>query len=128
MKKSLFELAARYVLPSIRRLLVEELWNNGLSVREIAGILGISYSLVSRYLRGERGSSMDFTEDSTVRESIKGIAFKAMSGEADRYIVEEELVKLTLHIFASRKLCKYHKRLEPGIDIEKCRICPRVFG
>ena len=128
MKKSVFELAARYVHPSIRRLLVETLHAKGLTITEINRLLGVSPSSVTRYLKGERGVVIDLADNPAVVDKINKLAMEIIEEKPGQYVVEEKLVKITISVIASKYLCKYHKKIEPGIDVEKCNICPRVFG
>ncbi len=128
MKKSVFELAARYVHPSVRRLLVETLRARGLKITEINRLLGVSPSSVTRYLKGERGVVIDLADNPIVTDKINKLASEIIEKKLNQYAVEEQLVRITINIVASKYLCKYHKKIEPGIDVEKCNICPRVFS
>ena len=128
MRISVFELLSRYILPSLRRILVETLWMNGLSESDIARRLNISRSLVSRYIRGERGHRLEIRIEHDVVEKIREIALKILSNEIDHYGVEEELMRIAIKLLSEKKLCIYHKKLEPDIDIGKCRICPKLFS
>ncbi|AKG38545.1 hypothetical protein MA03_03585 [Infirmifilum uzonense] len=61
---TVFGLFDKYVGPAMRRALAVELYNRGFKIGEIAEILGVSRSLVSRYLNGSRGSRAgDIPED-----------------------------------------------------------------
>ncbi|MET1159642.1 MAG: winged helix-turn-helix transcriptional regulator [Thermoprotei archaeon] len=128
MKTNVYELAARIVYPALRRSIVEYLWSLGLSNREIARLLGITPSAVTRYIRRERGVLIDFTGLPWIKERIARLANKILSGEVTVLEVEEELTRLAARILASKTICKYHLKIDPSIDPAKCNVCPRVFG
>jgi len=66
--KSIFEIAYRYLIPAIRREIVKMLIRRGFMEVEIARLLNISHSLVSRYLSGERGYKIDLSRYRDVME------------------------------------------------------------
>ncbi len=125
---SVLELGYRYIIPSLRRRLVEILHHElKLGKIEIARKLGISPSAVSRYLSRERGATLDVSKippvDSWLRKLAEGIA----RGDLDAYATEEELLRITLKAAASRLFCRYHLRYF-SVDPVRCGICPKLFG
>jgi|GEM_PF-370614 len=125
---SVLELGYRYIIPSLRRRLVEILHQElKLGKIEVARKLGISPSAVSRYLSRERGATLDVSKippvDSWLRKLAEGIA----RGDLDAYATEEELLEVALRAAALRLFCSYHLSYF-GVDPLKCRICPKLFG
>jgi len=129
LRVSVFELAYRYVYPSLKKRLVEILYRNyGLSQWRIAKLLSIDQSTVYRYLSGERGVYIDFSTISFVEQNLQRIAVKVVSGELQGLDLESELVKLTLNAMSQGYICRYHKLLDKSIRLSECRVCFRVFG
>jgi len=129
LKVTVFELAYRYVYPSLKRRLVEILYRDyGLSQWRIAKLLSIDQSTVYRYLSGERGSYLDLSIYSSIEQSLREIAAKAAAGELQGFDLESELVKLTLNMMGQGYLCRYHKLLDKSVQPGKCRVCFRAFG
>ncbi len=125
---SVLELGYRYVIPSLRRRLVEILHEEfKLSRVEIARKLGISPSAVSRYLSRERGAYLDVSKVQVVETGLRKLAEEVATGDLDEYAVEGRLVKVAMQALARRYFCGYHARYF-GVDPLKCRICPELFG
>jgi len=128
LKKTLFDLISRYILPSAKRLLVEILYSNGLNKTEIAMKLHMSPSTISRYLKRERGATIPLESDTFIYESIKKLAWDIISGEKNHYEVEEELARIILRGMSRKIFCRYHKMMDEEIDIVNCRICTNLFS
>lgn len=129
MKITVFELAYRYVFPSVKKRLVEIMYREyGISQWRISRILGIDQSTVSRYLSGERGGLIDFSRYIDVDKNIQELASKIVREELDIYAVIYELVRLTLWIMSRGYICMYHKNLDPELDISRCNICLELFS
>jgi len=127
-KVTVFDLAARYLLPSLRRAVAEELLSMGLSEARIAEILGVSRSLVSRYVRGLRGSRVRVDFDESVRSAVRSIAVKAVSGEASPEEIDAELAKLLAKLLAEKRMCRYHAVLDKTVNTVACNICTLIFA
>ena len=129
MRVNLFELLYRYVYPATRRRLAEILYyDEGLKQEQIAKILGITQSAVSRYIEGQRGALIDFKNIPEVDSKLKKIAKKIVSGKIDEYIVQVEIMRTIFVLLAKKKLCNIHLRVDPTIDYNKCNICPILFN
>lgn len=126
---SVLELGYRYIIPSLRRRLVEILHQElKLGKIEVARKLGISPSAVSRYLNSERGAILDVSRVSpAVEEALRKLAEAVARGDLDHYAVEGELLRIALRAAASRSLCGYHSKYF-GVDPARCGICSRLFS
>lgn len=125
---SVLELGYRYIIPSLRRRLVEILHEEfKLSRVEIARKLGISPSTVSRYLSRERGAYLNVSRVQTIETDLRKLAEEVAMGDIDVYVVEGKLIKVAMQALAKRYFCGYHARYF-GVNTLKCRICPELFG
>jgi len=122
-----FEIAYRYVMPSLRRVLTEELYKRKLSKKEIASKLLLSHSLVSRYISGERGYIIELKQFKDVNELISRLADEVISKNLSIYEINEELVKIAIYLMSKRYLCGFHSMIDPNTDQTKCKICPNTF-
>ncbi len=129
MRVDLFELLYRYVYPAIRKRLAEILYyDEKMKQEEIARILGVSQSAVSRYIEGQRGSAIDIASISYVNEKLRELAKRISRKSVDEYTVQVELVRLSLAILARKELCRFHASIDPSIDYTRCNICPIAFS
>jgi predicted transcriptional regulator len=126
--KSIFKIIDAYVYPSVKRLLVKRLYEKGVGVSEIARRLGISKSLASRYLSGERGSALDFSKHRDMTIIIDRIADWIIAEKPDTLRIEYMLASITLYTMAKRYVCSLHARIDTTVDPSKCNLCPSLFG
>ncbi|MEF8870914.1 MAG: thiamine-phosphate synthase family protein [Haloarculaceae archaeon] len=68
------ELVVDEFLPTFRSLLAEQLREQGLTQSEVADLLGISQSAVSKYVHGEVGRNERLVADERVRELVDRLA------------------------------------------------------
>jgi len=126
--EDVFGLAYRYVAPSVRRVLADKLVEKGMSRKEAAEMLGLSRSAVTRYLKSERGVLAKITGFEDVTRRIEEVSERVLRGELDEYSVQEEVSKIAAYFMSKKYFCKTHKKMDPEIDIARCRVCSRVFG
>jgi predicted transcriptional regulator len=125
--KDVFELATRYVAPSIRRHLARELVRRGMARADAARILNLSRSAITRYIKSERGAGIRLTRFSDVTQMIKELATKILKNELDKSQIQERIAEITAYILSKKYFCTYHKKLDPEIDILHCNLCPTIF-
>lgn len=125
--KSVLELGSRYVVPAVRREVVLELVRRGFMGIEIAKLLKISPSLITRYISGERGAQIDLKKYRDIVERIKSLVDRISSGKTDQYTIAKEIDKIAIYFMAKKYLCGVHQKLEPSVDPKRCSICPELF-
>lgn len=128
MRTNAFEAVARYVYPSLRRRLVEILRERGLTQTQIAGLLHITQSAVSRYLRMNRGALIEVEKFQDIDEKLKGLADTIVREKPDEYYIHGELVKIAVEMLGKGYVCSFHSKVDPEIDPKLCRICIETFG
>ena len=75
------EVVVEEFLPTFRSLLAEELRERGLTQSEVADLLGISQSAVSKYVHGEVDRNQRLLEDGRVTDLAEDLAEGLASGE-----------------------------------------------
>jgi len=129
MKVSAFEIASRYVLPSLKRRLAEIMLKEyGFTQKEIARILGVSEAAVSRYISGERGHYLRVENLKEVDEKLRRIAEAFQRRETNTLAVHYMLHIITSEIMAEKRLCSIHGELDEDINPAECNICPKIFS
>jgi len=124
--KSVFTIADKYVYPSLRRLLVIRLRYKGARPAEIARLLGLSRSLVTRYLKGERGRYIDFSIYPDVVEALDRIADSVINNKISDEEVIISLSVLTMYVLARKYVCRFHAEID-DVEPSSCDICPKIF-
>ncbi|MEM4827451.1 MAG: XRE family transcriptional regulator [Desulfurococcaceae archaeon] len=124
--KSVFELVAKHVEPSIKRSIVEALVEQGLPKAEIAKCLDISPSLVTRYLKKERGLH-DFTRIPDVAERVRRLAGRIVYEKLCGNEAYMEIVKLVFHVLSRKYACSIHYLLDKSVNPATCHVCTELF-
>lgn len=128
MKTNAFDAVAKYVYPALRRRLVEILRESGLNQIQIAKLLHITQSAVSRYLRMNRGALIEVEKFPEIDEKLKELAENIMKEKPDEYYIHGELVKIAVEMLGKGYVCSFHSKVDPEIDPKLCRICIETFG
>lgn len=127
--KTPLEIGYRYVIPSLKSHLVRLLNKEyGMGQADISRLLKISRSTVSRYISMERGSIINLTIFNDVNNMLRDLANKLMRGELDKYLLEFELIRITMYILGNKYLCGFHAKLDLDVNPNLCMICPKIFG
>lgn len=128
MKISVPQLAAKYVYPALRRRLVEILYREEkVSQTEIANLLGITQSAVSRYVEGIRGKYIDVSKYKDIEEELRNLAHEIVRGKINLYNIQLELSRITMVFLGKGYACSFHSKLDKSIDPGKCRTCIILF-
>ena len=128
MRTNAFEAVAKYVYPSLRRRLVEILREKGLNQMQVAKLLYITQSAVSRYLRMNRGALVDVEKFPDIDDKLKGLAETIVKERPDEYYIHGELVKIAIEMLGKGYVCSFHSKVDPEIDPRVCKICIETFG
>lgn len=128
MRTNAFEAVAKYVYPSLRRRLVEILREKGLNQMQVAKLLYITQSAVSRYLRMNRGALVDVEKFPDIDNKLKGLAETIVKEKPDEYYIHGELVKIAIEMLGKGYVCSFHSKVDPEIDPKLCRVCIETFG
>ena len=128
MKTNAFEVASRYIYPSLRRRLVEILRERGLKQTEIAGLLYITQSAVSRYLKMDRGALIDVSAFPDVDAEINALADRIFRDKPNEYEIHSELIRIAVRMLGRGYACSFHSKLDPEINPVECRVCIELFS
>lgn len=124
--KSVFEFAARHVEPSLKKSLILKLLARNIDRAYIAECLDISPSLITRYVRGERGLH-DLGAISEVNSMLEGIADKIAGGEICGWEAYVEVARLTMYVLYKKYACGIHYLATRDVNPSSCNICPTIF-
>lgn len=131
MRTNAFEVASRYVYPSLRRRLVEILREKGLKQVEIAELLHITQSAVSRYLGMDRGALVDVSRyPPDIDGELRSLVEEVIERKPDEYYIHRRLVEISLEMLGKGYVCSFHSKIDPPEvnPPEECRVCLELFG
>lgn len=124
---SVFEFGYRYVIPSIRRRLIEKLVEMGLTRREAARKIGLSASAASRYLSMERGAYVNVAAHSDVDRAIGELAISIKEGRISYIDIQIQIHRIAIYALSRKYMCEDHVKVAPEISPKQCSICPTLF-
>jgi predicted transcriptional regulator len=118
------EVAVRSVIPAVRALIAKELMEEqGLKQDQVAEILGVSQSAVSKYSRKVRGHAIEVDDIEEIRPFINDIVILLL----DRTGQSAELLQLfcqaCIVIRKTSLMCAFCQKSDPKIKIEECGFC-----
>ena len=118
------EIAVRSVVPAVKALVATQLVEkHGLKQDEVADILGISQSAVSRYTRKNRGHIIKAGDIAEIEPLISKMTMLILAGKYER---QEFLVFFCQACVTVRKnslMCPFCRMADPSIEIDHCGFC-----
>ncbi len=118
------EVAVKSLVPSIRSAISRELIKTyGLKQKEVATLLGITQTAVSKYTTGVRGAVLKIEDVKEVQPMIMETVASLATGLLSKYELIGRLCTVCEIIRQKRLMCELCKRSDPSIDVQQCYVC-----
>ena len=118
------EVVVRSVIPAVKALIAKQLMEEqGLNQDQVAGLLGISQSAVSKYSRKVRGHAIEVDGVEEIRPLIDGIIILLLDGKRQNAELLELFCQACVAIRKTSLMCVFCHKSDPEIKIEGCRFC-----
>lgn len=117
------EVATKSVIPALRALVSRELAGNGLKQDEIAVLLGVSQSAVSKYGRQVRGRALEIEGVAEIKPIISEIASMLANGESSRVEIVQRFCAACGIVRSKGLMCGLCRRTDVALEAEKCGFC-----
>ena len=112
------------VIPAVKALLAKELMEEqGLKQDQVAEILGISQSAVSKYSRKVRGHAIKVDDIEEIQPFISGMATVLMSRTSERTELFSLFCQACVVIRKTSIMCAFCQKSDSRIKVEECRFC-----
>jgi len=122
------EIAAKTIIPSIKATIAAQLTEiHGLKQSEVANLLGITQSAVSKYTTGRRGYILKIEEIDEVKPLIAGITNALTSGKPDRTQLLLKLCQTCTIIREKGLMCEFCQKADPRIKRVECTFCLNYY-
>lgn len=99
----------------------------GLTQTEVARLLHITKSAVSRYLSVERGYALDLKPYPDIDAQLEQLAKEMVLKRPDEYQMHYHLVRISIEVLSRGYACKLHATIDPGLGPRRCRACTELF-
>jgi predicted fused transcriptional regulator/phosphomethylpyrimidine kinase/predicted transcriptional regulator len=109
------ELVVEEFLPTFRSMLAEALRERGLTQSEVAELLGISQSAVSKYVHGEVARNDRLLTDRRLKDLVGRLAEGLASGEMTRVQALVEAEVFVRQLEQGDLLAQFHEETMPGL-------------
>jgi hypothetical protein len=118
------EVAVRSVVPAIRAGLAKELiQTHKLKQNDIATLLGITQTAVSKYTRDVRGRVVRLEKEKEIQRMIAETAKMLANGWGSRRQLIFRFCEICRLVRQKGLMCELCKRSNPSIDVYQCLIC-----
>ncbi len=118
------EVAVKSVVPAIKALMAKELVEqHGLKQDQVAEILGISQSAVSKYSRKIRGYVIRVDNIQEINPLISGMIILLMNGTDQRTEFMQLFCQTCVAIRKTSLMCIFCEKSDPKIKIQECKFC-----
>jgi len=118
------EIAVKSVIPAIRACVAKELTQTyKMKQNDVATLLGITQTAISKYIRDVRGQVIKIDEAKEIRNMMNEIAL----GLAGRKISGPQLTlrfcEVCITVRRNGLMCGLCKRFNSTVDIQLCSVC-----
>jgi len=118
------EVAVKSVVPSIRAFIAIELTQSyKMKQSDVADILGITQTAVSKYTRQVRGAVLKIDDSEEIRSMMQQIANQIVDKKISPQDRALRFCTVCKVVRRSGLMCPLCKRSDPTINIRTCRIC-----
>ena len=118
------EVAVKSVIPAVRALIAKQLMEEqGLNQDQVAELLGISQSAVSKYSRKVRGHAIKVDGIGEIRSLIDGIIILLLDEKRQNAEVLELFCQACIAIRRTSLMCVFCHKSDSRIKIEECKFC-----
>jgi len=118
------EIAVKSVVPAVKALIAKELVEKrGLKQDDVAEILGVSQSAVSKYTRKVRGYVIKIDDLEEIEPLIDEMTALLVSGTYRREAFLKRFCQTCTLIRKTGLMCQFCKKTDQKINIEECGFC-----
>ena len=118
------EVAVKSVIPAIRSAIARELTQSyGLKQKEVARLLGVTQTAVSKYTSHSRGAVIEIREVKAVQTVLNETVYSLANGDMDKYELAEKLCIVCGIIRQRGLMCSLCALSDQNIDNNKCIVC-----
>ena len=118
------EVAVKSVIPAIRSAIARELIQfHGLKQKDVAALLGITQTAVSKYTRFYRGTVIEVQRIEEANVILKETVHLLANGQMNKYELTEKLCIICGVIREKGVMCELCSLSDPTIDNNQCIVC-----
>jgi predicted transcriptional regulator len=118
------EVAVKSVIPAIRSAIARELTQTfGLKQKDVARLLGVTQTAVSKYTRHNRGTVLQVEKVKDTQQVLKETVESLANGDITKYELTAKLCRICEMIRQKGLMCRLCALSDPTIDYQQCIVC-----
>jgi predicted transcriptional regulator len=118
------EVAVKSVIPAIRSAIARELTQTfGLKQKDVAHLLGVTQTAVSKYTSHSRGTVLQVEEVKDTQLVLKETVESLANGDMTKYELTARLCRICEIIRQKGLMCRLCAISDPTIDNQQCIVC-----
>jgi len=118
------EIAVKSVIPAVRAYVAKELTRtHKMKQNDVANLLGITQTAVSKYTRNVRGQAIRIDQQKEIQKMMNKIALKAAQGKIQGPQLIQGFCEVCKTVRQNGLMCGLCKRSDLTLDIMLCNIC-----
>ena len=118
------EIAVKSLIPAMRAYVAKELTQtHRMKQEEIANILGISQTAISKYISNVRGQAFQIDRTVQMQKMLSGIASEVAAEKISGPLLAIRFCQVCKTARQNGLMCTLCKRYDPQIDIRACSVC-----
>jgi len=118
------EVAVKSVIPAVRAVLAKELAEkHNMKQNQVAEILGISQSAVSKYNSKVRGHVIEIEDIEEIKTPINNMITLLVNRKNQRTEILKLFCQTCIIIRKKGLMCQFCQKTDPTIETEECNFC-----
>lgn len=123
------EIAVKSVIPAIRAYVAKELTQTyKMRQNDVASLLGITQTAVSKYVRDVRGRVIRVDQTAEIRNMMNEIALEVAREKTSGPQVTLRLCEVCKLVRQNGLMCRLCKRSDTTLDVNLCNVCKNGGG
>jgi hypothetical protein len=94
-----------------------------LKQKDVATLLGVTQTAVSKYTRHVRGAVLKVEDVEEIQPTLKEIVVSLANGRMSKYELAAKLCVACRIIRQKGLMCELCKLSDPSIDVQQCLVC-----
>jgi len=118
------EVAVRSLVPALRSAIARELTQSyGLKQKDVARLLGVTQTAVSKYTRHVRGIVLKIEDVEEIQPTLKEIVVSLVDGHISKYELVVKFCAACEIIRRKGLMCELCRLSDPSIQVQQCFVC-----
>ena len=118
------EIVGKTILPAIKASLTKQLIEKyGMKQKEVAELLGISQSAVSKYLAHKRGRIIKINTEDHIKQIFSEIITMLITEKKKKTDIKSKFCQTCRIIRSKAVICEFCEKTDPDINADICGLC-----